>query len=114
MRKSAVWILPVLLLMTAAPHARSAAKDEPPGKKAQVTIKNRKYSPATVKVLKGGTITWVNQDQHEHTVAEEDGVFKSDEIKPGKSYKFTFDKVGRYKYACKLHPRMKGIVEVVN
>ena len=113
MWKSVILALAMGLLMVAAPYAQSAGKDkEKPEKKVQVTIKDRKFKPANVKVLKGGTVTWVNEDQHEHTVDEEDGAFKSGVIKPGKSYKFTFDKAGKYNYACKLHPRMKGTVEV--
>src|SRR5687767_15494898 len=103
MWKSAVWILPALLLMTAAPHAQSAGqyaaknKDgDKAEKKQEVTIKDRKFKPANVKVLKGGTVTWVNDDQHEHTVDEEDGAFKSGVIKPGKTFKYTFEKAGKY------------------
>ena len=117
MWKSVVWIVPMVLLMTAAPHAQSAAKyaakdGDKAEKKVEVTIKDRKFKPANVKVLKGGTVTWVNDDQHEHTVDEEDGAFKSGVIKPGKNWKYTFEKAGKYSYACKLHPRMKGTVVV--
>ena len=100
--------LAALLLITAA--ALSAPKDKP--KRTEVSIKDRKYSPAKVNIKIGETVLWTNHDHMDHTVDAKDGSFSSGTIKSGKTYEFTFKKAGEYPYECTLHPRMKGSVVV--
>jgi len=81
-----------------------------------VTIKDRKFTPATLTIKAGDTVTWVNKDDHDHTVeaeAEEDG-FKSGNLGSGDTFKHKFTKAGKFKYACSYHPRMKGTIVVVD
>jgi plastocyanin len=114
MRNAVFLLLPMLLLVCLAPLAESAKprKDDDDGKARKVTIENLAYSPAKVSIKKGEKVTWTNKDNQDHTVNESAGVFTSGNIKPGKSYSYTFDKAGTYSYKCKHHPRMKGTVEV--
>ena len=112
-------ILSIALLVTiaAAPHARGAddkEKDKAP--KNLVTIKDRKYNPPTLTIRAGETVTWVNKDDHDHTVegqVEKDEEFDSGNLGSGDSFKHTFDKTGKFKYSCSYHPRMKGTIVVV-
>jgi plastocyanin len=114
MRSTLLILTTLLLLVSLAPLAQSARpkKDDDDGKNRKVTIQNLAYSPAKVTIKKGEKVTWTNKDNQDHTVNESAGVFTSGNIKPGKSYSYTFDKAGTYSYRCKHHPRMKGTVEV--
>jgi len=79
------------------------------------------FSPTTVKVKKGGKVTWTNKSQKSvwpasaihptHTVYP--GFDALGEINPGKTYSFIFDKVGSWKYHDHLNPGNTGIIEVV-
>ena len=79
-----------------------------------VSIKDMAFSPANISVKVGDTVTWTNHDSIAHTVTETDGQTgpKSDSIEPGKSFVYTFDKAGTYKYNCSVHPSMTGTVTV--
>lgn len=79
-----------------------------------VTIQGFAFSPADVTVKKGTTVTWTNQDSATHTVTETDGMTGPDsgDLANGKSYSFTYDTVGTFKYHCAIHPSMTGTVTV--
>jgi plastocyanin len=113
MRRALLILMVSLLLVCLAPLARSAKpKKDDNGGARKVTIQNLAYSPAKVSIKKGEKVTWTNKDNQDHTVNESAGVFTSGNIKPGKSFSYTFSKAGTYSYRCKHHPRMKGTVEV--
>jgi plastocyanin len=62
-------------------------------------------------------VTWINDDEAEHTVDAANGAFKSEvlktkPIKPGESFSFTFEQPGTYEYVCSIHPTMKAVIEV--
>lgn len=83
---------------------------------ASVEIRDSSFSPSTIRVKKGGTVTWTNRDniQHDVTPDEASGSFrKSDLLSQGESYSATFNTAGNYTYFCTPHPFMKGTVEVV-
>jgi len=95
-----------------AADAKADAKQDD-SKIHKVTIKNLKYDPATLSIKPGETVIWVNKDDNDHTVTSDDGnTLKSENLGSGDSYKHTFDKAGKFKYHCKYHPRMKGLVTV--
>ena len=80
-----------------------------------VTLSNYMFSPATITVKAGTTVTWSNQDSVTHTVTSDDSSkvsFKSGNIKDGDNYTFTFDTAGTYTYHCTPHPYMHGTVIV--
>jgi plastocyanin len=80
-----------------------------------VTIKGFAYSPSSITVKKGTTVTWTNQDSVEHNVvSEQEGGPKSDLLKKGGTFSFTFDKIGTFTYICSVHPQMKGTVTVTD
>ncbi len=70
------------------------------------------YSPGTLTVAAGTTITWVNQDVVIHTVTSDDGLFDSGSMRPGDRFSFTFTAPGTFTYACIPHPFMHGTVDV--
>lgn len=104
-------VLATLAFGLAAADAPAAEKDQ-----HKVEIADIKYKPAKIKIKKGQTVIWLNNDDRDHTVAskakEKDGGFDSGKIAAGDKFEHTFDKPGKYEYGCSYHPRMKGVVEV--
>jgi len=79
---------------------------------AQVTIQNFSFSPASVTVKVGDTVTWTNQDSSTHTVVADNGEFKSGNLGNGATFSFTFSAAGTFAYHCSIHSTMKGTVVV--
>ena len=77
----------------------------------KVTIDNFTFSPATVKVKVGDTVTWTNHDDIPHTVVSA-GKFRSKAMDTDGTFSFTFTSAGEYKYFCSLHPHMTGTITV--
>lgn len=80
-----------------------------------VIIKDFAFGPETIKVKRGTTIKWVNQDKAHHDITPTSGAddFKASELlNEGESYSATFNTVGTYTYKCSPHPYMKGTIEV--
>ncbi len=70
------------------------------------------YSPGTLTVAAGTTVTWVNQDVVIHTVTSDDGLFDSGNMLPGGRFSFTFTTQGSFTYHCIPHEYMRGTVVV--
>lgn len=91
--------------------------------KAEVTVdlQNIAFTPAMVKVSKGTKVTWVNQDNTEHTVNTDSHpahTYYPDQnsrtLSNGDSYSTLFDKPGIYFYHCTPHAdSMKAQILVV-
>ncbi len=77
-----------------------------------VSIDNFSFSPPTLTVAAGTTVTWTNNDDIPHTVRAVDGAFHSKAMDSDDSYSFTFAKPGVYSYFCSIHPKMVGKVIV--
>ncbi len=77
-----------------------------------IIIKDYAYSPATLTIKKGTTITWTNQDIAKHTVTGDSGGPLSEFFGKGHSYSYTFTKAGSYPYHCEPHPYMTATVVV--
>ena len=77
-----------------------------------VSISNFAFSPATISVKVGTTVTWTNNDSAPHTITADDGSFDSGEIAQGKSYSHAFSSAGTFTYHCSVHPFMKASVVV--
>jgi plastocyanin len=75
-----------------------------------VTIQGMKFSPASVKVAVGDTITFTNKDSMPHTATAGDGAFDTGRLGKGKSKKVTISVAGTHAYICTIHPSMKGKV----
>lgn len=78
----------------------------------EVSIKGFAFSPATIKVKKGTTVTWTNEDSVAHTVTGDNGGPSSELIGQGETYTYTFNEAGTFDYHCKPHPSMVGKVIV--
>lgn len=75
---------------------------------ASVEIGDNYFSPKSVTVKVGVTVTWTNRGERPHTVTADDGSFDSggdasDYVLPGQTFSHTFTKTGRFPYYCRLH-----------
>lgn len=94
------------------------------GAGSAVAIANFAFSPQTLSVKAGTTVTWTNDDGAPHTVTSTDGpstsakttgTFDSGNLGQGETFSFTFEKAGTYYYDCTIHSAqasMHGIVVV--
>ena len=92
----------VLVMLAAVPAGAAEVK---------VGIDNFTFNPKVVTVKAGTTVTWTNNDDIPHTVANPPK-FKSKALDTGDSYSFTFTTPGSYSYFCSLHPHMTGTIVV--
>jgi plastocyanin len=77
-----------------------------------ITIQNFAFSPATITIPAGTTVTWTNEDSAAHTATSDSGVWDSGTLMTGQSYSRTFDQPGTYPYHCMIHPFMKATIIV--
>jgi len=108
----------------AAPAAANAAAVQPQGAvpaaapaaatSQSVMIMNYAFSPSSLTVAPGTTVTWTNMDTAPHTVTVTSGPvkFNSPNLQKGDTYSFTFTAAGTYKYYCAVHPDMTAAVTV--
>ncbi|MEI6882446.1 MAG: plastocyanin/azurin family copper-binding protein [Bacteroidota bacterium] len=104
-------IIPLSLLAGLAVWVPGAGAGSPT--RATVVIKDFSYTPATVTIKKGGTVTWVWRGNIDHNV--NGGSFRSPMLgnnKPKSWYK-KFTRTGTFAYYCDPHKSfMKGKVVV--
>jgi plastocyanin len=103
---------PVTGTPSAAPAMATPMSGETTGATADVEIKDYTYTPATLTIAAGTTVTWTNDDSVPHTVTASDGSFDSGNLNPGQSFSFTFSTPGSYPYVCQYHAGMQGTIVV--
>jgi plastocyanin len=81
---------------------------------ATVTMGDFFFSPASVSVAVGDTVTWRNTGQAPHNAIADDGSFSTPDLNQGQSASETFTKAGTFSYICTIHPQMKGTVRVLS
>ena len=79
-----------------------------------ITIQAMQFQPATLTVVPGSEITWVNMDTTAHAVVSDNGTsFNSGSINPKGTYTYIANQNGSITYHCSVHPQMKGTIQVV-
>jgi len=91
-----------LLIACSQTVEQSSAVDAP--LESTVSIEDNAFSPNTVTIKRGGTITFVNEDSAAHTVTSDS--FDSGDLKKGESFEQTFTKTGSVSIHCANHPGM--------
>ena len=76
-------------------------------------ISDFKFTPGSITVHVGDTITWVNDGPTAHSATAGDGSFDTGVLQKGASASHTFAQAGTFAYACKIHPFMHGTVVVL-
>ena len=77
-----------------------------------VAIRDFAFSPRTVEIRAGDSVTWTNRDSVEHTATARNGSFDSGLLADGESASIRFRVPGTYRYICTPHPQMTGTVVV--
>jgi plastocyanin len=77
-----------------------------------VKIDNFAFTPKSITVKPGATVTWTNKDDIPHTATSTEKKFSSPVLDTDQSFSFTFREAGSYPYFCKIHPTMTGTVVV--
>jgi plastocyanin len=104
----------ISLLLAGASESPSAgeAAVQAAATPAAVKIDNFNFTPPTLVVTPGTTVTWTNDDDSPHSVRENDGKFKSAALDTDDTFSQTFAAPGEYQYFCSIHPRMVGKIVV--
>ncbi len=84
-----------------------------------VTISQTGFSPATITIKIGESITWENTDTENHTVNSDNhpthllySFLNLGLLKPEETKSVTFDKTGTYTYHDHLNPSLTGSITV--
>jgi plastocyanin len=91
-----------------APAAATATAGDPGD-----TISDYKFSPASLTVHVGDTVSWTNAGPSAHTATARNGSFNTGLLQKGQSGSFTFSHAGTYSYYCTVHPFMHGTIVVL-
>lgn len=106
-------LLAVLTItLTACSTATTPAAPLEPVAENQVTVADRMYSPKTLTISVGDTVTWVFADRGmAHNVVADDNSFRSQIMETGQ-FTHTFDTAGTFTYHCTPHPDMTASIVV--
>jgi plastocyanin len=77
-----------------------------------VEINNFMFTPKTLTVPVGTTVTWKFDDSTQHTVTADDNSFTSQVLGSGQTYTHTFNSAGTVNYHCSIHTFMTGTIVV--
>lgn len=77
-----------------------------------VRITRAGFEPAGVTITAGDTVRWTNRDSANHQVVSDTGSFVSPILGTNKSYSFTFENAGTYRYRDALKPTLRAVVRV--
>lgn len=86
----------------------------------KIGMEGWEFSPATLTIKAGDTVTWINDDNTAHNIAFEiefDGAptrEKPVKVSTTEAYSLVFKNTGTYHYVCKIHENydMKGTIIV--
>jgi plastocyanin len=90
----------------------------PPQHRITIESASPYFLPTTAIVRRGAEIRWENPTATYHTITHDGCVtagpclFDSGSIAPDSSYALAGLPPGRYPYHCRLHPIMRGVIEV--
>lgn len=130
MNKNILWVIAALVVIglgvylfkprqTAAPTSTSTPKtttqeptSAPMAGKNTVQISGFAFSPQSITVKVGDSVTWTNTDTVGHSITADDSSFDTGVFDQNTSKTLKFDKAGTFGYHCSVHPNMKGTVVV--
>jgi plastocyanin len=76
-----------------------------------VSIVDFAFSPPTINIAVGETVTWTNNGTFLHT-STRTLMWDSGDLSPGGQFSFTFNAAGSFSYFCSRHASMMGTVNV--
>jgi LPXTG-motif cell wall-anchored protein len=96
------------IVALSTPHQIAHAASDP-----TVTIADFSFSPASITIHVGDTVTWTNHGPSAHTATANNGSFNTGVLQKGQSASHTFNTAGTFSYICSIHPFMHGTVVVL-
>jgi len=111
-------VVPLLLLAVACSSSKKASTGTTTAGSGgpAVVAKDIAYSPSTLTVKPGDTVTFSNKDNTTHTFTADDGSFDSGREAPGKSFTFAIPSSAtagtKIAFHCEIHSSMKGTLTV--
>ena len=105
MRVSTIVLATVLIASAAAVRATSVTVDQ----------SGQQFSEKSIALKPGDSLIFANKDDVSHNitvVSDDDDATDLGLQKPGQNLTFKFDKLGRFKVRCSIHPSMKMTVNV--
>lgn len=76
-----------------------------------IVQKGRRFLPTEITIRKGETLTVTNDDEFIHQIYSE-GLFDTEEKRPGQNIVESFPRSGTFEVRCHIHPKMKLMVRV--
>lgn len=102
----------LMITLTACSTATTPAAPTEPVAENQVTVADRMFSPQSLTISVGETVTWVFADRGmAHNVVADDNSFRSQLMETGR-FTHTFDTAGTFTYHCTPHPDMTASIVV--
>ena len=82
-------------------------------RQAEVVLEKLRFSPQTLSVPIGTTVTWINRDSVPKIVISADHPLEVPPIlRAGQAFSRTFATAGTYSYFCSVHPGVTGKIVV--
>ena len=94
------------------PVSPSGTTSSPTSVTIELEIANFAFSPETITVAMGTTVTWYNNDSAPHTVTTREPLFNSGRLSRNETFSYVFEQRGTFEYYCSIHPYMAGKVIV--
>ena len=104
----------VAALSACSSASTQAGRQPTPDTVAEVVISDYKFTPMTLRVAVGTTVTWVNHDMARHSVTRNfsDEPFDSGLLGNQQVFTHTFGTAGSYSYICTPHSGMQATIVV--
>ena len=102
--------IPMLILLTTILFF-SCSKESTQGP-TDVYMEGTSFSPSTLTISAGTTVTWTNKSSFIHTVSSYTGLFDSGDMGKNDTFSYTFASPGTYEYHCIHHTGMTGSIIV--
>lgn len=104
----------VTIFLTGGAMDMAMGGEESMAKDTAVSIANFAFSPQTIEIAVGDSVTWTNNDSTQHTATQSPSGsgFQSGPLATGSTFSQTFDTAGTYDYFCEYHANMTGTIVV--
>ncbi|HEX3318679.1 MAG TPA: plastocyanin/azurin family copper-binding protein [Solirubrobacteraceae bacterium] len=99
-----------LLALPLAVAAVAVLLVAPANSATSVSVKDNVFSPRSVTVGKGGTVTWSWKGRAAHNVTFRGSAHSKTQSRG--SYRHKFNSKGTFPYRCTIHPGMVGTIRV--
>ncbi|PVH27975.1 cupredoxin domain-containing protein [Pararhodobacter oceanensis] len=101
-----------LLAASIAPFSAGLATSANATTTHEVSIEGFAFSPASLSIAAGDTVTFTNNDAAPHTATAQSAGLDTGTLNSGDSESLTFNTPGTFAYRCRFHPAMRGTVTV--